>query len=66
MQSIIEKDENMNNLFNTNLILDQTKLQKNQITALHRQLEQKDEEINRHQTRIQQYEKRLVLIQKYF
>lgn len=38
----------MNNVMNTNLILEQTKLQKNQITALHRQLEYKDEEINRH------------------
>ena len=45
MNAIIDKSDDMKNVFNTNLILDKNKLQKDQISALHRQLEVKEEEI---------------------
>ena len=46
------------------MLLEQNKLLKQQTMTMHRQISQKDEEIDKMQTKIAQFEKRLVLIQK--
>lgn len=64
MQKIIESNGSMKELQNLAMIVEQNKLYKTQVMTMHRQINQKDTEIDKMQTKIAQYEKRMVLIQK--
>ena len=47
MNSIIEQNVDMKNVLNANLMIEQNKVYKNQVTAMHRQLNSKDHEIDK-------------------
>ena len=54
----------MKELANMSMVQEQNKIFKNQVMTMHRQINQKDAEIEKMQNRIAQFEKRMVLIQK--
>lgn len=47
MAAIIDQNEDMKNVLNANLMVEQNKALRNQVTAMHRQLNTKDEEIEK-------------------
>lgn len=47
MAAIIDQNEDMKNVLNANLMVEQNKALRNQLTAMHRQLNTKDEEIEK-------------------
>lgn len=62
LQRIVDSNGNMKELANMSMVQEQNKIFKNQVMTMHRQINQKDAEIEKMQTRIAQFEKRMVLI----
>lgn len=62
LQRIVDSNGNMKELANMSMVQEQNKIFKNQVMTMHRQINQKDAELEKMQTRIAQFEKRMVLI----
>lgn len=59
---IIDANGDMKQVLNSEILQEQNKLCKNQVANMHKQLSQKDQEMDRLNQKIQQQEKRLAII----
>ena len=64
MGAIIEKNDDMKIVLNANLMTEQNKILKTQVNSMHRQIDQKDNEIEGLLSKLAQMEKKMVLVQK--
>lgn len=61
---VIDSHQEIKSVMNVALIQEQNKMLKNQVLQMHRQINSKDNEIDKLQNQVQNFEKKMVLVQK--